>query len=405
MTSVSETSNNELTLSAPTIAAVGLVSLAVAMGIGRFAFTPILPMMQEDMGLSVAAGGWLASANYLGYLLGALSAVRLKVRPTTAIRLGLVLIAFSTFAMGFGTSFVAWAIWRTLAGVASAWVLVFVSAWAFGKLARLQRPRLAGVVFAGVGAGIAVAGGVCLVLMQTEAPSNIAWMAFGVLSLLLTLLIWPTFRADEDALAAATAAAPSAKFKWSGESIRLVLCYGAFGFGYIIPATFLPAMAKQIIPDPLVFGWSWPVFGAAAAASTLAAVVLQRTFSNRRLWIGGQMAMAFGVVLPTIWPGIAAILLAALLVGSTLTLITMVALQEGRGYAGAHATQLIAAMTAAFAVGQVAGPIAASLAIWATGSISAVLVVACLFLALSTAGLLAGRRTLPARETPATEET
>ena len=50
----------------------GLLALAVAMGIGRFAFTPVLPMMQADLGLSLAQGSWLASANYLGYLLGAL---------------------------------------------------------------------------------------------------------------------------------------------------------------------------------------------------------------------------------------------------------------------------------------------------------------------------------------------
>ena len=52
------------------VALTGLAALGIAMGIGRFAFTPILPMMQQDAAVSVAAGGWLASANYVGYLLG-----------------------------------------------------------------------------------------------------------------------------------------------------------------------------------------------------------------------------------------------------------------------------------------------------------------------------------------------
>ena len=69
--------------SAAAVALAGLVALAVAMGIGRFAFTPILPMMQEDAGVSIAMGGWLASLNYLGYLLGALSVIWRRLRAPT----------------------------------------------------------------------------------------------------------------------------------------------------------------------------------------------------------------------------------------------------------------------------------------------------------------------------------
>src|SRR5213595_1775561 len=85
--------------SATAVALAGLTALAVAMGIGRFAFTPILPLMQQDAGLSVAGGGWLASANYLGYLVGALSAMGLRIRPATATRGGLVLIGLATLGM------------------------------------------------------------------------------------------------------------------------------------------------------------------------------------------------------------------------------------------------------------------------------------------------------------------
>src|SRR5258706_12897178 len=147
------------------IALAGLAALAVAMGIGRFAFTPILPMMLEDAvvsaaggGLTVAGGGWLASANYLGYLAGALWAGAASVRAAVAIRAGLVAIALSTLAMALDAGFGAWALLRFAAGVASAWVLVHTSSWCLERLIPLGRPILAGVLFAGVGTGVALAG-------------------------------------------------------------------------------------------------------------------------------------------------------------------------------------------------------------------------------------------------------
>src|SRR5438309_12014466 len=109
---------------ATAVALAGLTALAVAMGIGRFAFTPILPMMQEDAGLSIAEGGWLASANYLGYLLGALSVVAVRIRAARAIRGGLVTIGLATLGMGLQDSFAIWIALRALAGIASAWVLI-----------------------------------------------------------------------------------------------------------------------------------------------------------------------------------------------------------------------------------------------------------------------------------------
>jgi MFS family permease len=316
------------------VALAGLVALAVAMGIGRFAFTPILPMMQVDVGLSVAAGGWLASANYLGYLLGALSAAVIPLRSPTAIRVGLGVIGTVTWAMAVTHEPGAWVALRGIAGIASAWVLVFGSAWCLDRLASLGRPGLSGAVFAGVGVGIAVAGGVCLVLMRHGAGSAQPWASLGILALVATTLVWSVFGA-----AGETVTAPGRPPRAAGsgpilDRLRLVLGYGAFGFGYIIPATFVPVMARQLVRDPSIFGWAWPLFGAAAAASTFAAAGLARFLGNRGLWSLGQVVMAVGVVLPVVWPSIAGILGAALLVGGTFMVITMTGMQEARRVAG-----------------------------------------------------------------------
>src|SRR3982750_3715320 len=160
-------------------ALAGLAALAAAMGIGRFAFTPLLPLMQAEGGMSLAGGGYLASANYIGYLVGALTAARVRL----ALPISLFAIAAGTLAMGFTHGMVAWLLLRFAAGVVSAWALVQVSAWALPRLSA----RLTGVVFAGVGVGIALAGLACLALMQFRAHASQAWLALGVVALAIAL--------------------------------------------------------------------------------------------------------------------------------------------------------------------------------------------------------------------------
>src|SRR3954469_535035 len=149
-----------------TAALAGLLALAVAMGIGRFAFTPVLPMMLDDAGLTIAQGGLLASANYLGYLIGAVSAIAIRIRPESAVRGGLLAIAITTLCMAYDGPLAGWIAMRLLAGVASAWVLISISAWSLETLAPYRRPLLGSIVFAGVGTGIALAGLLCLILLQ-----------------------------------------------------------------------------------------------------------------------------------------------------------------------------------------------------------------------------------------------
>src|SRR5690349_8543172 len=134
-------------------AVAGFVALAVAMGIGRFAFTPILPMMQAEGTIDVVQGGWLASANYVGYLVGALTAAALPWGPAGALRTGLAAVGLATLSMAFTQALAAWIVLRFVAGVASAWVLVFASAWALERFHRERAgQRAPATLYAGVGA-------------------------------------------------------------------------------------------------------------------------------------------------------------------------------------------------------------------------------------------------------------
>jgi hypothetical protein len=291
--------------------------------------------------------------------------------------------------MGLEHHLVVWFALRTLAGVASAWVLIYISAWSLESLAVLERPALGNTVYAGVGTGIALAGGVCLWLMRVGASSTSAWIVLGVVSIVLSAVVWTVFHAPAGSTTAAEAKRTTDRgAAWDRESIRLVLCYGAYGFGYIIPATFLPVMAKQVIRDPAVFGWSWPLFGLAAMGSTLAVVTLRSFATNRRLWIASHLVMALGVALPVVWAGIVAVMLAALLVGGTFLVITMVGMQEARRVGGARATGLMAAATSAFALGQIAGPMTVSVLVGTGSDVSAALVIAGVALLVSAYALI-----------------
>ena len=363
-------------MSPAAIAAAGLAALAAGMGIGRFAFTPILPLMQAEGALTLAGGGWLAAANYAGYFAGALSAPLLS--SSVGIRAGLAGVALFTLAMGLDQPMVSWMALRAAAGVASAWVLIHVSAWSLARLARFSRPALSGAVYAGVGAGAALAGGVCLAALHLHFGAPHAWFALGLMALAVTALLWPAFT---EKAKTRTAAIP---LKWDRRALVLVACYSAFGFGYIIPATFIPAFARETLGDPALYGWAWPLFGAAAAASTVAVTPLVRRVGERGVWIGGHLVMAGGVAAPLMLSGMAGIVVCALCVGATFVVITMVGLQEGRKLGGAN---VLAAMTAGFAAGQIAGPAFVSLLVHAGGRPEHASVAACVLLVAAAAAL------------------
>jgi MFS family permease len=342
------------------VCTAGLLALAIAMGIGRFAFTPMLPLMIGAGSADVAGGGWLAAANYAGYLAGALTTARVPLTPQRTGLLALAVIAVSTAAMGWTESLALWLVLRFVAGVASAWVLVSTSVWCLAWLAHFDRPGGAGVLYAGVGTGIALAGLYCWRGGAAGVSPDALWMQLGAIAFVAMIVVAALTPRELPATIApartATGRSPSARTDAWG----LVACYGALGFGYILPATFLPVLARAVIDDAAVFGAAWPVFGAAAALSTLCAGAWLANVSRRRVLAASHLLMAVGCVLPVLHLSVATVLAAALLVGGTFMVATMAGMQAARTGAAGDPTRALGRMTAAFAIGQMAGPILSS---------------------------------------------
>ena len=337
-----------------------MVSLAVAMGVGRFAFTPLFPLMVRDGLLSGESGALIAASNYLGYLVGALVAARLRVQPAMLLALGLISTVAVTAAVGGTSSIPLWVALRFVAGVLSAWTLVATSAWGLGWLASLGRPHLAGAVFAGVGLGIAGTGLFCLVAADPHVPSLRMWVQLagwaGIATLFPLLVVWILPASVTRPAELPAGQAPRKPVRTAG----LVACYTLFGFGYILPATYLPALARQLVDDPQVFGLAWPLFGLAAAVSTIAVSWCLQTANRLRVWAASHLLMVVGVLLPCVWTSLPSVTIAALLVGGTFMVITMLAMQEARARAEGNATLVLGRMTAGFALGQLLGPLASA---------------------------------------------
>lgn len=363
-----------------------MVTLAVAMGLGRFAFTPMLPIMLHEGKLELAAGGVLASLNYLGYFLGAVSCAAIGIKASSMVRGGLVATAALLIGMGLLHSFTSWGVLRTAAGVMSAWVFVFASGWGLRRLAETNAPTLAGVIYTGPGIGIAMTGllGGALGRWGSEA----GWIGLGILAVVLIVVIWRVFDDGERASAGGGAApAPAAAVRVAGpadrsDAIWLVALYGLAGFGYIITATFLPVIARQALPGSSWPDFFWPLFGLAIIPGALIGARAPTHWDNRLLLACAYALQALGVVLSVAWPSIVGFALGSLLLGMPFTAITLFAMRDARRLRGNAAAGLIGYATASYGVGQIVGPLFAAPLAQRTGSFQLPLLVAAAALAL-----------------------
>jgi predicted MFS family arabinose efflux permease len=347
------------------VALGGLIAMAVGLGVGRFVYTPILPPMLTALGLSKSTAGLIASANFAGYLVGALSATRATL-PGSRRRwlLGALLAsAATTAAMGLTTSIVAFLVLRFLGGVASALALILASALVLDRLAEAGRPGLMALHFAGVGCGIAVSAALVATQLAAGVSWAAMWQASGVVSAVGVAAVALLVPAGQDPMVVSHAARSEAL---DPRLRRITLAYGLFGFGYVITATFLVAIvraAPAIRPlEPVI----WVVVGLAAAPSVLFWSRLSQRIGIPTAFAVAALAEAVGVLASVVWPSTVGICLAALLVGGTFMGLTALGLVRGRELAQREMThgraavrdprRVMAVMTGAFGVGQIIGP-------------------------------------------------
>lgn len=344
----------------------GLAALAAAVGIGRFVYTPILPLMVEDLGMTKGAAGLLASANFAGYLAGALLAATPTVSGSRRrwLLLALIVSSLTTGAMACASSTVAFLTLRFTGGVASAFVLVFASALVLDRLGAAGRPDLSAVHFAGVGTGIALSAAFVSSLAAWGGGWRSLWLASG-LSSILAVGIVAGLIPDRLEAPIAMAPRPSGAKPWLA---ALVAAYGLFGFGYIITATFLVAIVRGSAQvhafEPLV----WLVVGLTAAPSVALWTSVGEKIGIARAFALACGVEAVGVGASVLWLTPPGMLLAAALLGGTFMGITALGLIRARRLSQGDPRRTLAVMTAAFGFGQIVGPLFAGVVYDATGT-------------------------------------
>jgi predicted MFS family arabinose efflux permease len=348
------------------IALGGLIAMAVGIGIGRFVYTPILPPMLTVLGFSKATAGLIASANFAGYLVGALGAARATFPGSRRNWLlgALVASAATTGAMGLSTSVPVFLALRFLGGVASALALILSSALVLDRLAEAGRTRLSALHFAGVGVGIAVSAALVSGMLEGGGDWMAMWWVSGAVSLLGALavaLLVPAAPRNRVLVPLARSAARDPRLR------RMTVAYGLFGFGYVITATFLVAIVRAAPAirelEPVI----WIVVGLAAAPSVLFWTVLSRRVGIPSAFAAAALAEAAGVLASVVWPTLVGICAAAVLVGGTFMGLTALGLMRGRELASGDSRHVMGAMSAAFGVGQIVGPLVAGVVSDATG--------------------------------------
>lgn len=358
----------------------GVFCLVLTFGIGRFAYTPLLPIMFEQTRLDEVLGGWLATINYMGYMLGAITAslVGNLVIKDRLYRFGLILAVVTTLMMGLGENIWLWGFSRFIAGFGSATGLLIGSGLMMNWLLRHHHRSEMGLHFGGIGLGIVV---VALLLEWLGDALNWSelWLMFAVVGALLAIPAWrwlpkPDTRGITISGATLKDNPPSKRF------LRLMMAvYFCAGFGFVVSATFIVALVEQ---QPALQGKgevAFLILGLAAMPACLIWDLLSRHFGILNSLLLAFFIHGVGIVLPALTDSLLFVLMSAVFYGFTFVgIVSIVLTMAGRFYPTKPAN-LMGKLTISYGVPQILAPTITGYIVSATGSYNDALLLATAF--------------------------
>ncbi|UOD35156.1 YbfB/YjiJ family MFS transporter [Deferribacteraceae bacterium V6Fe1] len=343
-------------LSPHKIVAGGFFALFLAMAVGRFAFTPILPIMQSNYGFSNTIAGNIASINYLGYLLGAILSKYVKNNNTqyAIYKVSLIICILSTAAMTFSHTIFSWYFWRFIIGIASGFLNVLGVAFVLQSLALLGKSHISGWMFCGVGTGIALTG-IAVPALNTILTADQIWLGLSVLSIIPFYFGWTAVKKVELQHNLSTTASnnknPMIK--------KLYISYFLEGFGYIITATFIVSILTKTLNSIYAANVSWILIGISAAVTTLIWPKISNKFGARKSLITAFLIQSVAIILPLMIPNTFGYIISAIGFGGTFLGIVAMTLSYGREISPQASNKVIGDLTILFGIGQIISPVIA----------------------------------------------
>ena len=371
----------------------GIFSLILVMGVARFAYTPLLPVMQAQAGLGLAEGGWLAAINYAGYLSGALIAASISdlVLKDRLYRVGMVLAVVTTLMMGLSDNIVVWVVSRYLAGLSTAAGMLLGTGLILNWLIRHNHRSELGIHFSGLGLGIAGCA-LAVVVMSHSLDWREQWLAFSAIACVLMVPALAWLPAPDTSPLTKTGA-PMHDNPPSPLFLRLFMAsYFCAGIGYVVSATFIVAIVDRLPGLEGKGSWSFLAIGLAAAPACIVWDFIARRIGDLNALILSGVLQIVGILLPLVTGGVLGTIAGALLFGGTfIGMVSLVLTMAGRYYPTRPA-KMMGKMTISYGLAQIIGPAVTGWLGATFGSYAGGLYVAAAMMVLGTALLLVLKR-------------
>jgi MFS family permease len=347
----------------------GICGLVLTIGLARFAYTPLLPGLQSQTGLSDAAAGGLAAINYAGYMSGALAATWIEdVRWRHWLySAGLWMALLTVAAMALTTWMPAWALIRYVGGLCGATGMLLGSGLVLGWLIRQGRRPELGLYFIGLGLGIVVSAVGAWALAQWWPTWSDQWLAFAALGLVFFVPAWkwrppvpPSVQASHDA---ASGSLGSRRWTWT-----MVTSYFAAGWGFVISATFTVAIVER---EPALAGvgpLAWAMVGMAAMPAVFIWDLVARRVGEKQALLLAFGLQTLSVMLPAMSGELWAALVGALGYGATFIGIVSLTLALAGRRAPSNPGKAMAKLTLSYGVAQILAPVVAGYMAQTTGT-------------------------------------